>query len=202
MCEKCSLASSGKTSNNELNNLLTYARENYGKHTEWFLRHKDMGLKSLAVVLTGEITITSFCLSDKFPDIITIVTLLILSFLSVIITFYGIINCKASYKASLENAILCTKTIWAMGLAKPIEIDAQNVDFTNCPVREDNTPYIPRFLDDAAKQPTTDKFIEYHLSRRGTTYFTAKWTIICFGVVGLCTGLGSALMIYTNIPKS
>ncbi len=178
-----------------LSDLLAFASANYGKHTDWFLRHKDTGIKILAVLLTAELTVTSLYLTRHFHDLVTMFTLIILSLLSIILTAYSLISCRQSYKASLENALLITKTLWAMGLTKAVKVKTKEVDFSKCPVHNDETPYVPRYLNDAVEKEDSNSFINHHLSKRGTTYYAAKCTIIIFGIIVFLTGIGSTIAI-------
>jgi len=185
--------------NDNIECLLNFAQNHYSVHIECFLKHKDMGLKSLAVIFTGEITIISFCLANKFPVITAIIALIIFALLSILFSWYGVVNCKQSYKAALENALLCTKALWALGLASPLEVKKNQNDFSDCPVPNDTTPYVPRYLQDAQKHDTTDKFVNFYINKPGTTFFNAKWTIVFFGTVGVIVGILGAYLIFKNI---
>lgn len=176
-------------SNSNLSHLLDFASENYGRHTDWFLKHKDTGIKTLAVILTAEITTISIYIANHLNNLITIFILIILSFLSFLLRNYAINSCRRSYRAALENALLITKTLWAMGLTKPIKVKSTDVDLNKCPVPEDETPYVPRYLNDAAKHKITQNFVDYHLSEPDTTCYDAIRTIRIFGGVVLLTGI-------------
>ena len=43
--------------NVDLKEVIRYAQAHYGRHTDWYLRHRDGGIKCLVVLLTAELAI-------------------------------------------------------------------------------------------------------------------------------------------------
>ena len=186
----------GESTKKDLSILLNHATTNYGKHTDWFVRHKEFGVKILAVILTAEVTITGFYFTKDLPSITAIAPLIILSILSPILAYYSIVSCRQAYKASLENALLSTKALWAMGVTKPIIVNPNEVDFDKCPVPNDETPYVPRFLEFAVKYNNSQEFIEKNLVNKGNTFYTAKLITQIFGAIGFLTGIGATIVVF------
>jgi hypothetical protein len=192
-----------KPENIYLPDILDFASANYGRHTDWFLRHRDTGIRNLAAVLTAEFAVTSIYFSDKGADkgfVVTILFLLVL--LAIILAIAACCSCYRAFRASLENAVFVTKIAWAMGLANPVsipEISKEN-EKELPPVSQDPTLYVPKYLRTAQKYKSTDEFVKAHLNAINT-YFWAKITIgvFCAGavVLGLVAGY-SVLFIHMS----
>jgi hypothetical protein len=58
-------ASVGSSENKHLPELLTLASTNYGRQTEWFLRHYNTGIRNLAAVLTAESALVGLAVTHK-----------------------------------------------------------------------------------------------------------------------------------------
>jgi len=180
----------------DLDSFLNFASDNFKRHTDWHLRHREAGIRMLTLLLTAEFAIVGFYYTTNFKiAFIALIGLAILSFLSIILTYLALMSCSQSYKASLENALLITKILWLKGLTKPIKIKFKQIDISQCPVREDETLYVPRYLHDAQKHLTTDEFVEYNMSKIGTTYFATKTSILLLGILGFLAGAGAIILI-------
>ncbi len=190
---------SDKQGDLELHHMLTYARQNYASHTDWYLRHRDTGLKMLGVVLVANFTIGSLFFDHKLNAYLSLSALAILSFLSLILSNLSVKSCKQAYIAALENALLVTKTAWAMGFAQPIPIDKNISPNIPCPVREDEYLYVPRYIKDGINAKNTEAFVGLHSSKKGTTFFSTKWTLWAIGIVAHLISDGLILSIVLEI---
>jgi hypothetical protein len=190
---------SDKPSELELHHMLAYARQNYASHTDWYLRHRDTGLKMLGVVLVANFTIGSLYYDHKLNAYLSLIALIILSILSLLLSNLSVKSCKQAYVAALENALLVTKTAWAMGFAHPIAIDDNYKRNTPCPAKEDEYLYVPRYIKDAIKAENTDAFVNLHSSKKGTTFFSTKWTLWAIGIVAHLVSNGLMLTVFLDI---
>jgi hypothetical protein len=195
---KTNWAIKGDSSESNLQSTLSLAITNYSNHTNWFLQHKEMGIKYLIVIVTAELAFAKFFYTTEFPfRLLIIFILFILAFVSIAFMFFALKNCYQSYQAALENVLLITKTLWAMGLTDPVSVDSKKVNFIKSPVWKDETPYVPRYLEDALKHEKTKDFVKYNMDKKNTTYFWARLIIIFFGIIGFFTGIISAgVLIY------
>jgi hypothetical protein len=187
-------------SNNQyLPEMLKWGSDSYLRQTNWFLHHRDTGLRNLAAVLTGEFAVISLHAANAgVPDGPTVFILLFLGVLAVLLGFSASKSCGRSFRASLESVMLVTKTMWTMGLMDKVSL-AEN-EFQGPPVPRDSTFYVPRFCCDA-RQPgidTTGAFVDTHLNTWGTTYWWAKLTIWMFGVGAVVAGFAGAFMVLTT----
>ena len=167
----------------ELHHMLSYARQNYASHTDWYLRHRDTGLKMLGVVLVANFTVGSLYFDHKLNGFLSLSALAIISLLSLVLTNLSVKACKQAYRASLENALLVTKTAWAMGFAQPIAVNKTISEATPCPAKGDKYLYVPRYIEDGMKAENSEIFISHHISKKGTTFFSTKWTLWAIGIV-------------------
>jgi 4-amino-4-deoxy-L-arabinose transferase-like glycosyltransferase len=189
----CSLAESSSA---QLPDLLKFATANYGRHTDWFLKHRDIGMRNLAVVLTAEFAVASIhYTSEKIPEEITAALLAFLALTALLLALSAWRSCRNSYAASLETAVLVTKIVWAMGLTSKVEIAATQVDKSHCPVPKDPYLYVPRYLDDAEQHLSTEDFVRHHLSGHRNTFFWAKVTIAIFCLGALVMGIATACAV-------
>jgi hypothetical protein len=185
-----------KTENTHLSDMLSFGSANYGRHTEWFLRHRDTGLRNLAAVLAAEFTITSIYFANKgAPKVFVVPILLLLVLLAIILAEAACSSCHNAFRASLENALLVTKVAWAMGLANAVSVPEIPNENEHPPVPKDLTLYVPRYLSTAQKHATTEKFVDAHLRARNNTYFWAKVTIRIFCAGAVLVGLLAAIAI-------
>ncbi len=149
------------TQNENLPDLLTFARTNAGQHMDWFLRNREHGVRNLSALLAAEFTITSLYYSAaKISGWLAIASLFFLATLSPALGWLAILSCERAYTSFLENSLLVAKAIWAMGLATPVAVADELICATPCPVPDDKTPHVPRYLQDAMQDPTTDAYTQ------------------------------------------
>ena len=184
----------------DLDSFLSFAGNNFGKHFDWHLKHREAGVRMLTFLLTAEFAIVGFYYSTGFRIEVAYFGLAILSFLSIVLTFLSIISCHQSYKASLENALLTTKILWLKGLTKTMTVKSKDLDWSQCPVRDDETLYVPRYLKDAKNRLTTDDFTAHNMKKWSNAYFATKSSLFILGVLGLLAGIGAIVMI--NLSKA
>ncbi len=161
---------------NEVREMLSYARQNYACHTDWYLRHRDAGIKLLGVALIANFTIGSLYFDHKLNPYLAVTALAVLAVLSIALASLAVRSCRQAYSAALEHALLVSKTGWAMGLAQSINISEAISQSGACPAREDKSLYVPRYIKDAVDATDTETFVRNQISKRGTTYFATKWT--------------------------
>ena len=191
-------ANVGEFENCHLPDLLTFSSENYGRQTNWFLRHRDTGIRNLAVIIASETAITSlyFTTDKQIPPAFIIMLLLLLAFLAPLLALSALCSCKRAFRAAMENALLTAKIVWALGLTSNVEVKKSNVDLQKCPARDDLYLYVPRYVEDSLAHPTTKTYSNANLSNRKNTYFWGRFTIVLFclgailvGVIAACTAV-------------
>ena len=122
-----------ETNNPYLSDLLSFAAGNYRAQTDFFLRHRDIGIRNLALVVTGEFAVIGFHFANgKVPVFLTSLVLLFLAVSGYALAESAWRSCKRSFVACLECAVLVTKTIWAMGLTTRVPLILSSLDFTRC----------------------------------------------------------------------
>lgn len=189
-CLKCD------TSSPYLCDLFQYARTHYIHHTDWYIKHRDAGFKTLAAALTAEFAIVGFAFSAyDIPRMLAIVALLAISLISIPLTHLARLSCTQSYKASMEHAAFITKIVWAMGLCSAVPISVKECDEKACPLSNDPTFYVPRYIDDAYKYTTTKDFVEWNLSKKGSTLFATKTTLALMGGTAALFGIASSVAV-------
>lgn len=141
----------GESENTHLPALLTVASDNYVQQTEWFLRHRDTGIRHLMAILAAESTITGlyFTTHKQIPLVIISIVLGCMMFLAVLFALYAIRSCERSYRASLEHCMLMAKITWALGLHANVVI--KNDRCGKCPAPDDPFLYVPRFVNNATE---------------------------------------------------
>jgi hypothetical protein len=186
----------GASCDNKLPHLLSFAAGNYGRHTEWFLRHVDVGIRNLGAVLTAEFAVISLHFANvRVPWLVTSPMLILLALIAILLATSALNSCRRSFAALLENALLVTKTVWAMGLAGGVPFPSGDSDPAWRPVPEDPCLYVPRYLKDATGHSTTEAFVEHHLRNKKNTYSWGKLTICVFCAAAVGIGLVGACLI-------
>lgn len=176
-----------------LSDILSHARENYTSHTDWYLRHRDSGFRLLGLVFVANFSIGAMLLDHKLNPWLAAATLCLLCYLALAVTILSVRSCRQAYSAALEHALLMSKIAWAAGWAQPIYVIPEILQQPLCPAAKDQSLFVPRYLEDAAAATDTKTFVAEVLAKAGTTYFTAKWTLV---VIGLASGiLGYSLFI-------
>lgn len=173
-----------------LSHMLSYARQNYASHTDWYLRHRDTGIKILGIVLGANLTIAGLYFDRKLHFWLTVSALAILGILSLMLTRLAVRSCRQSYQAAMENALLVSKTAWAMGFGQSVPVESKFLKTGKCPVRADYSLYVPRYLKEAQEAESTDEFVSHQIRKRGTTYHAAKWTLWTIGGMALSLSVG------------
>lgn len=184
-------------SQNHLPCILEYAASHYGRHTEWFQRHRDTGIKSQVLILTAEFAVLGLHFSGTraFPAAIICLSLVMMAVFSIVLALASSRSCRHSFRASLEHALLVTKCAWAMGCADPVAVE--NMPRSRAPVPEDEMLYVKRYHEDACHQgvPTTEDFVRIRLDAPGTTYKMAVLTIIVFCIGAVSTSIFGLLAV-------
>jgi hypothetical protein len=179
-------AASGPQDNPYLPNLLSLASTNYAKQTDWFLHHRESGIRNLGAILFAESTLMSFYKSSSgLPMPVFVAVLVMLGSAAPAFTWLAVRSCRRSFGAAMENALMMAKVAWAMGAAR-IVIARQCGD--RFPAASDESLYVPRWLDDCHASPTTQAFREDHLKSLNNTYGMTKIVLIMLGVGA--TGIG------------
>jgi hypothetical protein len=188
-----------KPGNTYLPDMLAFASANYGRHTDWFLRHCDTGLRNLAAVLTAEFGIASLYFANKgAPKVFVVPILLLLVLLAIILAEAACSSCHNAFRASLENVLLVTKVAWAMGLANAVSVQEIPNEKDLPPVRNDPMLYVTRYWETAKDHTKTEEFVDAHLKARNNTYFWAKVTIRIFCAGAVLVGLFAAIAIIAS----
>lgn len=185
----------------ELHQVMRYAQANYARHTDWFLRHRDAGIKILVFLLSADFAITSLYFAGKVAGVLAMVGLAVVGLLSVALTWLAVISCRQSYGAALEHALLVSKTAWAMGWCSPIAVERQSPEDSAVPAASDKSIYVPRYIEDATKASTTGEFVSRHTKKRFTTYFAAKWTLIAIGTISFALAVfaSASIRLHMNV---
>ncbi len=191
---------------NELLAVLTVGSEAYGKHTEWFLKHRETALKQLAILITAELAIQNLVVEPEGANLPARMLLLLLAFMSLLLAHAGWRNCQQAFTAAMENVLLVNKIIWSMAPSGKVHLAAP-VDVNNMPCRQDETLYVPRFLKHSIDAYTTEAFVQENLSiRKGfsrsvgwihwrknstqaNTYFWTTVLIWSLGLIGAALGV-------------
>jgi hypothetical protein len=192
----------GKSTEN-LPVLLGLASDSYGRHTEWYLRHRDTTLKQLAVLLTAELVAANFFYISSASRLLVLPTLIFLIILSPVLAFAGAKSCHQAFQAAMENVLLINKIVWAMGLGGKVHIDSAYEEEIKIPVPKDRPFYVPRYLKDSSKFDTTEQFTAFQLGELKNqhpknTYFWALVTIWTLGCAGIVTGVSCLFAIWLH----
>lgn len=181
---------SESTQTQGLSDLLSYARHNYASHTDWYLRHRETGIKTIGVIIAATFTVGSLSFDKELDAHLASLALGILAVLSIVMPALAIRSCHQAYRASLESALLATKAIWAMGLAGKIGVPSDVLLSERPPAVGDRYLYVTRYIKDASRSRTTKSFVRESMTKCGTTYFATKWTLLLLGMVGATMAVG------------
>ena len=171
----------------DLTPLLDYARNQYASHTDWYLRHKESGINTLGAVLTAEFALLGVYFSGGLHRSVTLIALLSLAVLAVPLARLALLNCKKSFQASLEHALLVTKVVWAMGLAGKVYVPPHTPN--DRPARADEHIYVDRYLRDALRARTTSQFVTENLDKRDSTYHATRTILVLMASAAVVAGL-------------
>ena len=188
----------GDSESPHLQALLEYATSHYARHTDWFLRHRDIGISTLATILTAESAVGGLYLSDTIEPEVALSVISMLTLLSIPLALLPISACARSFRAALEHAALVAKIMWALGLVEHVPVN-DALAHGKVPLEHDSSLYIPRYHADATESRTTREYVETHLRRRGTTYQNAKWTLRIMGMLSVLLGAGTLIAIVSRL---
>jgi hypothetical protein len=174
---------------NHLEALLNYAHCQYGRHTEWFLRHRDIGISTLATILTAQSALGGLLFSDKLAPIVAIATILILMLLVYPLMELSRYACKQAFRAAMEHTALIAKIVWSMGLAECVSVK-RTATPAGAPFELDQSFYIPRYIRGAKDFPTTDAYVNHHLKHSRNSYRAARLTLLTMGCSAWVLGTG------------
>jgi hypothetical protein len=180
----------------DLGQVIRYAQEHYARHTDWYLRHRDTGIKTLVILLTADFTIAGLYFADKVSGLLATCGLGVVGFLSIVLTWLAVMSCRQAYRSSVEHALLVSKAAWALGWCSPITVDQKCVKYQAAPMSADESLYVPRYIKDAKPDLSTEEFVQQCIRRRGTTYFATKWTLFLIGGVAFVIAIGITVAIY------
>jgi len=169
--------------------LLGYARDHYRGHIDWFLRHKEAGIRTLGSILTAQVGVVGLFFAGRFNRWVTLGALALTTLLAFPLTRLAVLSCTKAFRAALEHALLLTKILWAMGLTDAVSV--QRTLLGSCPAAEDRTLFPPRYLADARCFETTDRFVEHNLRKRDTTLHATRQTLFIMGGAAVVMGLGA-----------
>lgn len=190
----------------DLRAVLTIASSHYGKHTEWYLKHRDTVLRQLAVLITAELAVQKFVAEPAQADLPARILLLALAGLSLVLAHAGVRSCRQAFRAAMENAVVVNKIIWSMAPSGRLFLDHETLD-PEMPARQDSSLYVPRFLSHAIATPSTEEFVKDNASlgsglsrlfnsalnrtqeKAANTYFWTAVTIWLLGVIGATIGV-------------
>jgi hypothetical protein len=187
-----------------LGKLLDYASAGYSRHTDWFVRHRDIGLQQLAGLLAAELLLLRF-FQDVQPRQLSGVALILLGLLSLLLGQSSAASCSRAFRASLEHAVLISKIVWALTNGATCKV-ALSPDSANTPVPSDRTLFVPRYLRDAQQFPTTEEYVAYHMGLAGpsakqvrNTHFWARVALWSFALAAFSTGVVSGAVILLSV---
>ncbi len=190
------IAAGGQDTNpSDLNCLLDLSSNNFWKNYDWFLKHRDVGIRMLSFLITAEFTILGLHYSDKLSFEIVVFALITVSLLAVVLTILAVANCSRSFHATLENAVTVSKILWVKGLTKPVPMDLTSVDVSSAPVPDDITPHVPRYLEDAQKRRSTEEFVSQNKRKRTNTFFITVVSLIVIGGIAFAIGVAGLVMV-------
>ena len=197
--------------------LLASTEAAYKNQTDWFLGHKESGIRRLGVLIASEITVTGFYLRDQelYPQWLVVAVLLSMVLIAIALALSTLHSCTRSYLAAMEQGMLKNKVVWALGLSGPVILPNDQKGRAPCPAPGDSGLYVPRYVRSGAKDLTTQLLLEriilvtfkkrqHHDSEGGpmekgwTTYDEARFTILLFGGLGVAAGVVSAAAIYCS----
>jgi len=186
--------------NAHLSDLMTLASTNFGRHLDWFQRHRDMAVKNIAAILAAETALVGLGVAQKqvLPAAFALALLLVLSCAAPVLAWLGIRACRQAYRAAMESAFMMAKVAWTMGALSVVAVKQSVVGNATCPGYADLSLYAPRWTNDCVQHRTTDEFVAATLSCRTNTCFLAKVTILVFGSGACALGLLGVGLIMTR----
>lgn len=196
-------ATSESPTNPHMETILNYAFTTGNQHLDWFVRHKETGIKTLVALLSAEFAIAGVHFSGRLPAGLAIPAEIILGFLAIALTRLAVKTCSRAYLAWLEHVVLTHKAVWAMGLAESVNVAPASDNSPTCPVRDDESFFIPRYVSSSANARTTTEFVQRHLRARGNTLFTAKRTLLVLCIIAVlgATSLVGAMWVMGQTTK-
>ncbi|MBZ5617353.1 MAG: hypothetical protein LAQ69_01280 [Acidobacteriia bacterium] len=194
-------ASVGAIESKHLSDLLSLASTNYGRQTDWFLRHHDTGVKNLAAILAAESALVGLAATQKgIPAALVIALLVVLVCAASVLAWLAVRSCQRAFTAAMESVFVMAKVAWAMGVTAKVAVDESVVSVVRCPGRDDYTLYAPRWVEDSLAYTTCEGFVKANLANRKNTLFLTKLTIIVFGGSACALGLLGAGFVLLHRP--
>ena len=178
--------------------LLAYSSAHHARHIDWFLRHKENGVRLLLAILTVESAIGGLTLSGKIDLYLSIVIILMLVVVTIPMSSSFKLSCRRNYQASLEHTALTAKIIWAMGLGQQVSVDTTSVK-AHEPFASDKSMYVPRYYEDAYKFADTEAYVQHHLSNKANTLHAAERILTILCLMATCFGFGIAIAIAVQL---
>ena len=193
-------ARSAKQPAEHLETMLSLALTNYGKQTNWFLHHRDTGIKHLGVMLAAQVSVISLALpNNTVPAWVAITTLLFLGIIGPCLARSAILSAKSSYRASIEYAVLTTKSLWALGLTGIVDVQEAGSDRNKLPAAKDKTFYIGRHIENhSSRDCTTEDIVDDLLFNRDNTFYRAKYVLIIFAVAVVALAIVGTITILSK----
>ena len=110
---------SSGTSKDHLLALLASTESAFKNHTDWFLGHKERGIRRLGVLIASQITVTGFYFRDQelYPEWLVVAVLLSMALIAITLALSTLHSCTRSYLAAMEQGMLKNKVVWALGLS-------------------------------------------------------------------------------------
>lgn len=176
-----------------LDQALSYSSQYYMAHVDWFLRHRDAGIRMLSVILTVEATLTGLVVANRIEPIVQEIASGALVFLAVGLGWYFTVSCKRSYRAALQHAAMTNKVLWAMGLTSPI-----STTYSFPPLPQDECLFVPDIASSFGNKKTTNEYVEFHIARKGNTYHAARLIIALIAAACFAIGVGTSIALRTG----
>lgn len=185
-------------SNANLPNLLSLASASFERHTNWFLRHSDTGIRNLAAIIAAETAIVGLYFTHPVPKgaPLAIVCALLLITLAVVVApslcTLAIRSTTRAFKASMESVRLMAKCVWAMGLTSSVAVNETASDLPQyC---GDRFLYPERWATETLTGSEV-QFVERCIRNPNNSYALTKRTLQLICAVAILLGCGSALAI-------
>lgn len=189
-------------SSDHLDKMLSLAVNNYGKQTDWFLHHRDTGIKHLGAVLTAQVSMTSITLSTTImPAWLGVTTLLFLGVLGPFLATSAIRSARSSYSASIEYAVLITKSLWALGIAGVVDVKKSHIDTEKQPAANDVVFYIERHVNNhtSTSEHTTNQIVDKVLMSQHNTFSWAKRVLTMFAAAVVIIAIVGSIAVVAKI---
>jgi hypothetical protein len=180
-------ARAGKDDSPYLPALLQYATTQFGRHNDWFLGHRDFGIKVLTLIITVQSATVGAVLSAKV-NIETIEPVIsVLAVAAVLIGEFSIYSCRRSCIAALEHAALINKTVWAMNLFH-LSLN-EKMSITDIPFTNDDSFFVPRYIssikgDDGKYFATSNLYVREAL-KKFKTFRIARYIIRSISLISV-----------------